>query len=475
MSTCFAASAPNCTASSPAPPILSSARTSKPLRFCPELEALGERVVPATATWRGMFSTDADDHRNWSGIPYGTLPGQYDHLLFTAQPTGGMPPTMQSAPNCDGLDGTFSSIEFTSAYTNTVTFEGAVTTGFYIMFGGAIAQANDTRNLTVTSTFTWNGGVLNNTPSTAYVNVNGGGTIAPSGGVLTSGSTISFGSSGGEKTTTITGGGTIFLTGANQEGMEVKADAKVQLNTDPNLKSWIKSESPKTLTLLDGSKGWTYSGTGEAECEYRVINQGGLFKLDGATHVKLTGGNGGAMPLPSYRQVEIASAWLHINNGSNLEVSHGATIHGGSIFLIMNATSSTATLTGKLTMMKGDIVFSGPIGTGANTTYGKFKVVGDVTWSGGTYRPCIDTDGVKANLWEVTGTLTVDMSDPIEAKRPLIEPGLAPGQQYTGTWPVIEATGLGSIQGGPPRVPIGWNLLTTTDGGGVKRKFSLNK
>ena len=123
--------------------ILRSARVNAVTRFRPSLEALDAREVPAAFTWRGMASTDATNPMNWSGGSFGTLPGQYDTLLFSSQPgTGGpmSPPTSTSAPSCTNLSGTFAGIEITSAYTNTITFSGAVTVGGYSQAGGAISQ-----------------------------------------------------------------------------------------------------------------------------------------------------------------------------------------------------------------------------------------------------------------------------------------------------------------------------------------------
>ena len=442
------------------------------------LESLDPRVVPATYSWLGTYSSAATNPLNWQGpSQYSPPPGANDDVYFN-----------QSAPDCIGLGGSVASLHILSGYSGTVSLGGSLTVGIYEQSAAALSQPADT-NLTVTGTFTWTGGVLNNTPSNAYVNINGGGTITlpGTGTTLTSGSTLVFASLGGIQVTTITGAGTLLLNGTSPDGIFVRADAKVTVNlsVDPNTKSWIKNDTAKTLTLLAGSKGWTYSGNGEAQLDLRVINQGGLFKLEQLSgprylDVTLTGGDA---TTPSYVNNDNASAWLHITTRATLKTTNGIRIDGGSIYVIQGTQPGNAAISGggKLVMNKGDIVFSPPVQLEDGSWMYAPLFVGDMDWNGGTYRPGIDCTRVGSrNQLVVLGTLkvTVAANNP---NNPRIEPNiqfLPPGQQQPiGTWDVITtpAVGTGKLDGDNPTIPQGWTLLTESNANGVKTVWSIKK
>ena len=146
-------------------------------------------MVPATYSWLGTYGSVATNPLNWQGpSQYAPPPGANDDVYFN-----------QSAPDCIGLGGSVASLHILSGFGGTVSLGGSLTVGIYEQRAAALSQPADT-NLTVNGTFTWTGGVLNNTPSSAYVNINGGGTITlpGTGTTLTSGSTLVFASLGGE-------------------------------------------------------------------------------------------------------------------------------------------------------------------------------------------------------------------------------------------------------------------------------------
>ena len=185
-----------------------------------------------------------------------------------------------------GVSG-LNSLNLINGYSGTVTVVAPLGVGTFNLTAGptgAIAQPSTPsgNDITVTGTFTWTGGVLNNTPSNAYVNIKGGGTITlpGTGNTLTSGSTLVFASLGGIQVTTITGAGTLLLNGTNEDAIFVRADAKVQLPVQEGSDGAVKGVDNvnKKLTIEAGAF-WGYVGSGTGELGLQVGNNGGRFYL----------------------------------------------------------------------------------------------------------------------------------------------------------------------------------------------------
>lgn len=473
-------------------------RTCAPRGFRPALETLEAREVPAAFTWTGAVSTDATVAANWSSLEEpGGLPGEDDHLYFDATVSIGIPGSPPSpggtSVNCDNLQSLgsgFAGVHIGATYTGTVTTGEALTFGVFDLANGAISQSASAYDLSVTGTFNWTGGTLNSTPSAAAVYLNGGGTITLPGGTntLTTGSTLSFGSSSGEKLTTISGGGDLLLNGTG-DGIFVNADAKVNTVVQVGSPNAVKgvNNATKVLTLSGGAY-WGYTGQGSATLGLRVTNSSGIFYLRDQASVAIKG---------EQNDVDFALSWgysqgnvnandpsLQITNGCVLDVSatKGTSILSGRVQLVGNsaltAQQQVATIKGKFEFRGGTIGFhQTPTQIGDTLVWGHFKVEGDVLWAGGVFQPGLDCrqpgPGLKlANKWIITGTLTLDKTNPDKPTIAPVPQFLPQGQQIAGQYSLIEAA---QIVGGAPAYPADWTLVTASKPDGTITGYGLQK
>ncbi len=476
-------------------------RTSARRGFRPALEALEVREVPAAFTWTGAVSSDALNPANWSSFEEpGGLPGEDDHLYFGGPsviviPLGG-PPSPPSpggtSVNCDNLQSLgsgFAGVHISAAYTGTVTMGEALTFGVFNLANGAISQSANAYGLTVTGAFNWTDGVLNSTPSAAVVYLNGGGTITLPGGnnTLTTGSTLTFGSSGGEKLTTISGGGNLLLNGTG-DGIFVNADAKVNNVVQIGSPNAVKgvNNALRTLTVDTGAL-WGYTGQGTATLELQVGNTGGQFELQGQVNLAIKDFFNSTNVSGYLQTVAAPTATLVIQNGSVLDVSmtKGADVRHGKVILVGNTAvaQQVATIKGKFEFRGGLIGFhQTPTEVGGTLVWGQFRVEGDALWAGGIYNPGLDCrqpgqNQFSANKWVVTGTLLIDTSN---ADKPTIIPVpqfLPQGQEVAGQWTIIEANKITSVANNPqfPQFPQGWFLQPTTLNDGTVKALDLKK
>jgi hypothetical protein len=461
------------------------------------LEELEKIEVPAAAYWLGTDSTAASLGANWSTGAEPT-PG-YD-VYFTSQ--AAIDPSTGLSRACVGLTsptGAFNSINVDSGYTGTVSLGQALTVTNFELDSGALAQQDANTgladDLTVQGTFTWTGGTLNstpNTPTTANVNIDGGGaiTLPGVGSTLTSGSTLNFGNtdqSGNTiATTIISGAGTLLMAGQNPNALNVKADAEVVNDVSTVGTTKIKPavvNGVNTLTLA-AKANWGYIGTGGAtgEIDFRVVNDGGKFFV-GTTDNVNTKPNAGLSTIAvtissganttAYIQ-ENANATLEINSSCTLDVSStkGASVSAGAITLSANGNAPAAQQTSTL---KGDLAFAGgtigfylsPVKIMNNYYFVTFYVTGNVAWSGGTYAPGFyAVTGQKAtNRWAIGKTLTLDTTQnnkPTVVPSPQLMPEGDPIPK--GTWPdIIDAAG--GITGGPPSIQAPYSLMPRNKAG----------
>ena len=453
------------------------------------LESLDPRVVPATYSWLGTYSSAATNPMNWQGpSQYSPPPGANDDVYFN-----------QSAPDCIGLGGSVASLHILSGFGGTVSLGGSLTVGIYEQSAAALSQPADT-NLTVTGTFTWTGGVLNNTPSNATVNILGGGTITPpTNGALSTGSVLNFGSSDGtDKTTTIGGDGNISLTNSVEAAIRVQLKAKVEVKVEQGFDGigfkCLQAAKNKVLELNGGELG--YYGEGKRTDELRVVNSGGTFYvgkagLDGGKNITVTLTHGDADKF-LYTQSG-ANTKLRIYGSCTLDANtnKGVENAGGSVIVVLNpridgADVQVATIKGKFAMSGGAIGFEFPSRTGFdndNKPYfkrGTFKVDGDVAWSGGAFVPGVDAIGGNAgnagkendtDKWTITGKLTITAPNADAAANPKIVPTpqrLPQGQQAKGTWNVIV---WGTLDGNDPAGGNGVTVNKKAD----KMRFNVTK
>jgi hypothetical protein len=418
---------------------------------------------------------------------------------------------------CVGLtssNGSFNSVNELSGYTGTVSLGQALTVGNFELDSGALAQQDavtgQADDLTVVGVFTWTGGTLNstpNTPTTANVNIDGGGsiTLPGVGSTLTTGSTLNFGNSHVSQvsvvssgtpsvptaiaTTVISGAGTLLLAGQNPNALNVMTDAevvnKVALVAPTDIEPANNAGGGRTLTLADKAA-WGYIGTGGASATlgFQVVNNGGKFFVgttDNINGVANAGLSSITVQIKSgatttgYTQQKSADATLEINSSSTLDVSNtlGASVSAGQVTLSSNANAGQeqqiSTLKGKLSFSGGSIGFGlSPILIGKTYVFVTFAVTVDVQWSGGTYTPGFDARAVggttSANHWSIGGALTIDLTQAVKPKVvPL--PQLKPANQLTwkGTWPKI-LTATGGVTGGPPTSPVGDTLAAEASG-----------
>jgi hypothetical protein len=384
-------------------------------------------------------------------------------------------------------------VQVVNGYAGTVSLAADGSGGLSVIMlnltSGAISQPAAGTELSVLNTLIWTGGALGETeanpsdpafaPSNSVVNVMGSGTITlPTDGTLYCGSTLGFyNPTAAAVETVITGAGTLLLNGGL--GVNVAADAKVEVHANLGLIRVMSAVANKQLTLNVGSE-WGYVGTGPAELGLQVINPGGRFYLTGKVDLKLTGGDANT---PAYTQssAPFIPTMLAIQNGSSLDVStsKGILINGGTVWLNLNADAGAnqeVTIVGKFMMAGGEIAFQAPIMIGEDFAFSTFHVFGDVVWSHGIFRPGVDCRAGKtgADQWWVSGTMTIETNENSPRIEP--EPRLVPAGQGIPQreWEVIRIIKQNEkIDGNDPNVPQGWNVVPVYDANGVKERLKV--
>lgn len=398
------------------PPILSSARVYAPagVRTRLSLESLDARVVPAIYTWTGMYGSDATLLANWAaGDPVNELPGGDDTIIFNyVDPKLG-------TPNCDGLVSggavnglSFADMQLWGNYNGTVTFGSALTTGAYSQDGGATAQTQFDHELIVTGSFTWTGGVLNNTAVLSNVTITGSSAtalFAPVGaGTVYTGNNIIL--AAGAQADFEAGTYTFTNNGEVNVGDDCGADVNVVTIT-----STVKYVGVKQINVTGADALFRVTGPGTFDgTGVPLYNSDGLVDIVGKATVKL----GGAVTVlgntfqSSYYQ-NGTSGRLHIQNGSNLDVENTARITDGVLKTFYNSnlpdnvTDQTATLTGSLSVSGGIVEISAKELL-LIKRYGTFFVTETVNLTGGTYVPGINSTTSGTNdHWESGSNFTV--------------------------------------------------------------------
>ncbi|MBA4067984.1 MAG: hypothetical protein C0501_30630, partial [Isosphaera sp.] len=461
--------------------------------------------MPANLAWMPTFGNDFGVAENWVHISTGLVsddpPAQGDSLTFDGR----------SDADCVGMYGfgadpmfpDYASFRLLSGYDGTVTLATGVSTDVFTLQSGSIAQGGSSANLSVSSTFTWTGGVLNNTPSNATVAILGGGqiTLGGPGTTLTAGSTLAFGNlnPAGVVTTIISGAGDLLLNTTNDNAVFVGADTKVELTVvGVDSEQKLKAAGAKKVVLNPRSE-WRYTGAGTRDLELAVENVGGWFDVGGLggpgggslVEVRLKGGGGGT---PGYLQKTSADTKLHIMTGCTLDlVGVEFKMESGSLFIRTNpdatagmASLRVANLRANMTITGGDIVFDTPPQVDGAPRWTTLSTQGPVSWSGGTYRPGINAQSDEANLWKIAGTLTINADGPV---KPHIQHILQfpQAQLPSRTWTVVETVnppGLetGKIEGPNPTFPDGtsedvngFKIDSRRDSADVKRFLEIKR
>ncbi len=462
---------------------------------------LEARDVPAAFYWNPLAGSDllASTATNWvdgSGIRAMTAPGAADDLYFTGVeipvtsteslifgaesfvvPPGSPPPPPPPPPviaqaNCyitssdpnESIVRTYNGVHVMAGYTGTVDFKVSTFVGNLELRGGNIAQ-NDAfyasaggGHLAVTVHFDWTAGILNSSSTAGWVHLVGAtGIIDPGdGNTVGLGSTLSLEKNTSDLGADVTlGDGTIQGIGlpdifvgefcklqrpAANLWLKLNQIGKVEMNGGEITLHCVESDS---YLLINGGKViLKANGTGPALNTDTVIfkgrigAQGPSVKIDGGT-LELQCG----VTLKANFGFEMANGAL---------VTRPTTIAGGNNISLIRA---DAKISG------GDISIGKPVE--GNPVYATLTVDGDVTWTGGTYRPYINSTSntFEATTWKASSTFYTTNGATIT---PDVQ---GAGNPLGKTWIVIEAN---KIQGtGDPSAGINWTV--TKEGNPTKK------
>jgi hypothetical protein len=438
------------------------------IRFCPRVEGLEGREVPAAFTWLGG---DPMDPESWQG-PEGETPWEGDDLYFDGT---------VSPASCDlGMTGVyFQSMHLINGYPGTVAWIGGQLDVLELTSGAlATPDIAGLNTLDIYDTFTWTGGILNSTADHGLVTLYGGATATITPGAdktLVTGSSLNFGGSDGKDAVGTFNPGTVqFNNGADLNvfafsRVDIKPTATVPVkfqNPDPNKVSQTNVQAGSTVTVTPTSTEGEFAGE-----KVPVNVAGGTFKVVNRAKVQLSGRVGGGQGAGS---IEMSLGNIAIQNGSTVVADdNGMKLSGGVLTTLKlgDGPQDSANIKGTIVNSGADItpLADAPTrGFGGGVYFGGLNCTGDVTWTGGAYRPCIygpqgggEGTADTADLWYIIGKLTIGGS----AKVGLVVVG-ANGNQQTPPapaagqrWLIIETT-VGIAGGLPGLDPsINWASL----------------
>jgi hypothetical protein len=413
-------------------------------RFRPMLESLDARVVPAAYFWTGAVSSDATNILNWNDgtrVPL-SLPDADDDVTIG-----------YGSRDCDGLVSngsatSFLSLHILSGYSGTVTLGESLSVGVYEQTGAALSQPTSGRDLTVTNEFTWTGGTLNSSNYLANVTLDGAtGLIEPAGG-----GTVNLGSNFKLSNSAVATmkEGTINIT---NDGMVFEVNQNCGMMADPGLNKEIVVAASPGLTLGPDIQikagAWVEVRSGTYSNDGRVENHGGKFTLKADTEAFFKGFQGVEA---GYYQ-SLGSTFLHGGSTLSVGTNKNVTFQGGTLQTVEAGTSSTSWVTIQVGFLlrfeSGDIyINSGPGVTSFGNDYGTLRVVGKVSWSGGTFHARVPAEhnGWDADLWYATGTFDMYKLQPTSPGPQLAPVPLSdendPTVPTTGfTWKILQADG----------------------------------
>jgi hypothetical protein len=197
--------------------------------------------------------------------------------------------------------------------------------------------------------------------------------------------------------------GTVALT--NDVTIEIDEDCEVVV--DPGQDGSLRVEaSPGVLVggqpqinLKNGAYLTVHSG------DYSNIiplkNSGGTFTIESGATASFAGQVDKQVGNPAYLQTAGITRLYY-----GAELISDMTMSGGKLAAIEAAFEDTSYITGDLKITGGEIFIG--YGSGPHA-YGQLYITGNVTWTGGTYRPVLDgeVDMGESDFWTTTGTLTV--------------------------------------------------------------------
>jgi hypothetical protein len=430
------------------------------LKFKPQLFALEDRFVLDAEYWVGDYSTDATDYRNW--YPQQLPATGYDLYFYGPQggpfadQYGNSVPGRTPGADCKGLHGDFNSVNVMISYTGTITLDGTLSAADWYQDTGTVDQPGSGTDITVSTNFTWYGGTINSTSNVGTVNIAGASGVIW--GTVTSGSQF-YVETGTDADGNTTYGSLQVNPGewdfTNDGGVEVEEYCSMTLAPGRAGKGILTTNARAGgVTQFDVVAGafFTVAGDGTGASNDLCIwanniplKNNGLFTAGNYVEANFGGQVDGNVFGPSFLQ---AGGNSRIENGSSLVPVNGYTITGGKLSTLAWGLENTANIEGKMTMSGGDLVIDDE-GTGTHPKYGTLKVLGDVSWSGGTYHPVVNTNG-SADLWWSTGTFTYSGGS--------IWPGTLGGVPGKGA-SFLVIRGDGGIVGVPP-TPMGGDVVS---------------
>jgi hypothetical protein len=396
--------------------------TRRPARVRLGMEALGDRIVPASLEWTnaggdGLFGNVANwrDYNTW--VAATTPPAHGDSLFFGSYTSAdcltlyGFVGSSLSVPD-------FASITLDAGYFGTVNVGSAITTGNLTIHGGTLAQDGAMADVVVGGAFEWTGGTVTNSgspfPNSQLVVSGAGATalIAPAGG-----GTVDLGSN-----MTLSGGavatlreGTINLI---NDGLTFTISANSGMAADPgqnkkvNLVASSEGQQLGSKIMIEEAGAWVEVRSGTLDNGGRAENKGGRFTLlAGTTAVFDTTTVIGAVENAYFQNGGITELY----KGSTLRGERFIVFDGGSLVTVGAGTGPDAatieilnTFGGVSGLMfkSGDIYINSRSGDHGNVEQpGVLQIVGRVHWTGGTYHPRVSTDTIPrvSDVWHATG------------------------------------------------------------------------
>jgi hypothetical protein len=422
--------------------------------------------ITVTNTWLGGTG-DFMTATNWSlgHIPIATETVVFDGDISTLSTT------------FDATDGTsFVGLQLIDGYSGLVTLPFNITFGDFDMRCGLIAQPNSaTDDLTVTGTFKFTGGMLNNSANTGTVHIIGvaNAEMGSVGATVWTGSTISLEKYGATGTVLNYAGITIFNNDADLDiGAACQAAPKDPPTVPallPELKTgWVADATKNLITVKTDGEFPTRTG-GQTNMGILVENGGTLLvsrenKTQGDyAFLGKTSNDAGA---PSVL-VKHGGA-LKIRNGDKLTASNGVVIGQTELPPPGTALSAletlvrpeseggqVATIDGKLTVLSGVVQLGKPYGD-VGSHYSTLKVKDQVDFLGGTFKTSVM--GGYPLLCDV-----IDTDKKIKFSATMVVDVLTNGTINSGdSWYVFLATeGVDATGAAQPPDPTGWDVIVS--------------
>jgi hypothetical protein len=325
-----------------------------------------------------------------------------------------------------------------SGYNKTFKLATDVKTQSYTQSSGLVSQPATTgRDITVNTYFMFRGGTLNSSGSLANVKLDSAEAyITPYGeGSVTLGSnlrpedgtnlTISPGTVNLSNVARILATDSTITVPLSATGNPTILAGQPQLGNPPNRLSGATGQ----LTISNSFRSdtpWLVDGATLKIINERTAEFKGNVAGAGTVSLELSGTTGK----------------IQIENGSTLKVQNGVSLTGGKLSTLVGAAvTTTATIDGKVMNSGADVV----ICDGSTPhVYGRLSVIGEVSFTGGTYRPVVNAgeNGI-ADRWTSTGNFTVGGAAKLEIRALNIPQA---GPVAGGIWVIIEST-TGTVAG----------------------------